>query len=137
MKGKNVYSNSKENRKLIVDNRSKIELLSCQLETQKCKEHLSFINSSYYNAGNFHLEKDYLNSIESLKSAFIKASELKETSCSKCAEFFQLTITHSLENLNEELQKITTGLLRKKRYKKCYLESCKVLHDFKHADHKI
>lgn len=76
----------------------------------------------------------YLNSIESLKSAFKKASELQESPCEKCAVFFRSTITHSLENMNEELNKMTSGIFRKKRYLSVYNESCNVLNDFKGKD---
>lgn len=114
--------NNKENR---------IELLSCQNGTQKCEEHLTIINKCYIIADNYHLEKDYLHSISSLKNAFNKANELKDTSCSKCAELFRSTITNSLENINQELSVMTKGIFRKKRFEQVYLESCNTLKDFK------
>lgn len=113
---------------------NKIELLKCQLEYQKCKEHLSLINENYYVANNYHAEKDYKNSIESLKSAFNITSQLKESPCSTCAIFFRSTITQSLENMNNELRIMTSGIFKKKRYQMVYNESCEILNDFKKND---
>jgi len=129
-----MFSSYEGDAKKVNDNQNKIELLNCQLESQKCKEHLLVINKSYSNACNFHLEKDYFNSIEALKSAYNKASELQETPCSKCAVLFRSIITQSLENMNEELNKMTSGIFSEKRYKSIYNESCIVLNDFKNKD---
>jgi hypothetical protein len=134
MSNKNVFSSSEKDNGYIEGNQNKIELLNCSLESQNCKEHLLIINKSYTNARNFHLEKDYLNSIESLKSAFYKASELKESPCSKCSLFFRFTIMQSLENINKELRDLTSGIFRKKRYQLIYKESCNILNDFKQKD---
>ena len=109
----------------------KIELLVCQSGGNNCKDQLSLINECYFEANNYHFEKDYLNSIELLKSAFFKTSDLKEASCVKCAKLFRSTITQSLENINSELQNLTTGLFRKKRYQGSYKVSCDVLKDLK------
>jgi len=111
----------------------KIELLVCNSGSQNCKEHLLTINKCYIEANNYHLEKDYLNYIESLKNAFFMTSGLQEASCLKCADFFRSTITKSLENINEELQKLTTGLISNNRYVLSYNKSCTVLNDFKKA----
>lgn len=134
MERKNVFSLSEREVERIDNNQNKIELLNCQLESQKCKDHLSLINTSYCNAYNYHLEKDYLHSIESLKSAFYKASELHETPCSKCAALFQSTITQSLKNINKELYKMTNGVFKRKRFLFSYIESCNALKDFKQKD---
>lgn len=109
----------------------KIELLTCRAGGHNCKEHLSVINKCYSEANNYHFERDYLNSIESLKSAFFKTTELNQESCVRCAGLFRLTITQSLENINNELQNLTTGLFGKKRYKTSYIASCNVLNEIK------
>lgn len=134
MSRKKVFSSNEKYDDLINDDKNKFELLNCQLHVQKCKEHLMIINKSYFNAINYQMEKDYLNSIESLKNAFHKAAELQETPCSRCAALFRLTITQSLEDMSEELHKMTTGFLRKKHYQLSYNVSCKVLNDFKKND---
>lgn len=112
----------------------KIELLVCQAGGHNCKEHLSVINDCYFEANNYHFDKDYLNSIESLKSAFFKTSDLNQDSCVKCAKLFRSTITQSLENINGELKSLTTGLLSKKRYQRSYLASCDVLNEIKQSE---
>ena len=111
--------------------KDKIELLVCNSGSQKCKEHLLIINKCYIDANDFHLQKDYMNSIESLKNAFFNTSDLKETTCLKCADLFRSAITESLENLNYELQKLTTGLIRNNRYQFCYQQSSALLNDLK------
>jgi len=109
----------------------KIELLVCQAGGQNCKEHLSIINDCYLDANNYHFEKDYLNSIESLKNAFFKTSELNQETCVKCANLFRSTIRQSLENIHGELHHLTTGLIKNRRYLNCYKKSCAVLNDLK------
>jgi hypothetical protein len=110
---------------------SKIELLTCQEGGKRCKDHLVLINQKYSIAHELLSEKDYMNSIKALKDAFYISSELRETSCLKCAELFRSTITQSLENINLELQALTSGFLKKKRYIPSYIESCNVLEELK------
>jgi hypothetical protein len=66
-----------------------------------------------------------------LKGAFYKAIELKDSQCSQCSSVFCFTITQSLENINKELQEMTTGMFKKKRYLFSYKKSCAVLDEFK------
>lgn len=109
----------------------KIELMVCQAGGHNCREHLSTINDCYLEANNYHFEKDYLSSIELLKSAFFKTCDLNQDSCVNCAKLFRSTITQSLENINNELYTLTTGLFSKKRYQKCYIASREVLNELK------
>ncbi len=131
---KNLISLNDRDIDFIDSNENKIELLSCQLEVQKCNKHLMAINKRYLNANNYLIEKDYLNSIRSLKSAYNKASELRDSSCSKCVVLFRKTITNSLENINQELSVMTSGVFRKKLYQQSYVESCNALKEFKNRD---
>ena len=110
---------------------NKIELLSCNSGANNCKNHLLVINQCYTAANSFHLEKDYYNSIESLKNAFLMTCELREDTCIHCANLFRSTIAKSLENINIELKKLTTGIMGNKRYLKSYKKSCAVLEDVK------
>lgn len=109
----------------------KIELLVCNTGSQNCKEHLLIINKCYIESNNYHFESDYNKSIESLKDAFLRTCDLHEDSCVKCAEFFRSTITKSLENINSELYKLTSGFISNNRYLKSYEKSCAVLNEFK------
>lgn len=109
----------------------KIELLSCNSGTESCKEHILIINKCYVDAKSYHLEKDYLNTIESLKNAFLMSCDLRHDSCLECANLFRSIIAKSLESINEELLNLTTGIIKNKRYIKSYKESCSVLNDVK------
>ena len=115
-------------------NHLKIELLVCQAGGHNCQEHLSVINGCYLEANNYHFEKDYLNSIESLKSAFFKTTDLNQESCVNCAKLFRSTITRSLENINGELKSLTSGFLSKNRYHRSYQASCDVLNEIKQSE---
>lgn len=128
MRKKNVLL-SENNDEMVNGNDDKIELLSCPHGSQSCKEHLLFINKNYSKALNYHLEKDYLSSIEMLKSAYYKAAELQESQCLQCSSVFRSTIIQSLENIKNELQGMTSGIFKKKQYLKSYKKSCAVLND--------
>lgn len=112
----------------------KIELLSCKAGGHACKEHLRVINQHYSEATFYYSEKDYLNSIKSLKSAFFVADDLTQDSCIKCANLFRSTITDTLVNINSELHSLTSGFFRKKRYYSSYIESCNALNELKKAE---
>ncbi len=116
---------------------NKIELLVCKSGAENCKEHLLIINQCYSDANTFHLEKDYLNSIESLRNAFLMTCDLRHDSCVECANLFRTTIADSLENINRELHILTKGMIKKKRYIKSYKKSCAVLDDVKREIKKI
>ena len=132
----NQYPSSFENTsKYSVGN--KIELLACNSGADNCKEHLLVINKCYSEATNFHLEKDYLNSIESLKNAFLMTCELRQDSCIECANLFRSIIANSLENINSELENLISGVMKNKKYLKSYKKACMVLDDVKSELKKI
>lgn len=108
----------------------KIELLSCPGKGMICKEHLSVVNKCYVESEHYQREKDYTKSIETLKSAFYKTTELVESPCNKCATVFRSTITESMENLHVELEKMSTGIFGKKRYQSSYIMADTVLREF-------
>lgn len=112
----------------------KIELLVCQAGGNTCKEHLKIINERYSEANFFHLEKDYLNSIESLKDAFFITDKLNKDTCLGCAALFRSTIAQSLKNINSELHNLSSGFFRNKKYYNCYVESCNVLNEIKNVE---
>jgi hypothetical protein len=124
-----LFSSSKKDE----GTQNKFELLTCNVQGGSCKEHLVVINECYLEANKYHLEKDYLNTIESLKNAFFRTNELNENSCVKCANLFRSTITESIENIHGELQNLTTGMFRKKRYQSSFLASRDVLNEIKRS----
>lgn len=111
---------------------AKFELVSgCPKEGNVCINHLSAINKSFASSQNYHLNKDYRRSIESLKYAYSLTSELQTSSCMECAELFRSTIIQSLEYIHEDLQKMSSGLIFSNRYKPSYAMASQVLEEFR------
>lgn len=121
-KMRRLFSLSETDTEYFNDNVDKIELAGGTLENKKCIEHLFLVNNSYHESDKFQRDKDFRNSIETLKKAFNKTFELEESSCIKCAEFFRSTIINSLENIHWELKKMSSGIFRTKRYESSRLE---------------
>ncbi|MFW6309512.1 MAG: hypothetical protein ACOC1D_00285 [Prolixibacteraceae bacterium] len=113
------------------DNFEKIELVRCPRGGKNCSSQLSDINKIYLESNNYKHNKEYRMSIESLKHAFDKTYELKESECEKCARIFRSTIIDSLENMHVELGKISSGYFRSKRFKGSYLMAEKTLQTLK------
>jgi hypothetical protein len=128
-----LFSSSKKDSEHNREQQNKFEVLTCNVLSESCKKHLVVINECYIEANKYHLEKDYLNTIESLKNAFFRTNQLNENSCLKCANLFRSTITESIENIHGELQNLTTGLFRKKCYQKSFIASCDVLNEIKNC----
>ncbi|RIH65625.1 hypothetical protein D1164_08130 [Mariniphaga sediminis] len=110
---------------------AKIEVMDCQNNGEKCKEHLAVINENYLESYQYLEGKNFRESIASLKNAFEKTHELQDTTCLKCAQLFRDTITESLEDIRDELQKMSTGIFKTKRYQSSYDEACDVLEELK------
>ena len=110
------FSLTKEEGKYVGDSQSKIQMVSCPLDNKLCVENLSAINKYYRESNDYHLKKDYPRSIEALKLAFNLTYEINNSSCLKCAELFRSTIISSLENIHLDLERMTTGLFKSKRF---------------------
>jgi hypothetical protein len=108
---------------------SKIELLGCPYGGQNCKTHLALINNNYLESAKYQNEKNYLRAIELLKSAYYTTHELQKTTCTKCASLFRSTITNSMSDIHKELQKMSTGMFRNKRYHDVYVEAGNALRE--------
>lgn len=126
-KMRRLFSLSKTDTEYLNDKVDKIEILHGKLENKRCIEHLFIVNNSYHESEKFHRDKDFRNSIETLKNAFNKTLELKEPSCIKFAELLRSTIINSLENIHWELGKMSSGIFRTKRYESSRLEVEKFL----------
>lgn len=118
----------------IANKQDKIQLVSCPRKEMVCKDQLAFVNKLYVEFEQCHIDKNFLQSIEILKNAFYKTSELTEIPCSKCAVLFRSTITESMENIHAELRKMTTGIFGNKRYQYSFLMADKVLTEFKNVE---
>ncbi len=128
---KGMFSISAKDSEYFKDNQNKIELVNCKSGGKNCKEHLSVINKSFLDSGNYQRSKDYQRSIESLKNAYDLTFELQEASCIRCAELFRSTIIQSMENMHDELHKMSTGLFKTKRFKNSYILAASILKDLK------
>lgn len=133
MKGKRrgLFSLSVEDSEYFNDMQDKFELVSCPSDGINCVEHRLVINKSFLESGKHLNNKDYQRSIEALKSAFYKTTELQETTCLKCAELFRLTITQSLEQIHADLEKMSKSFFYSKRYQSSYELACLVLEELK------
>jgi hypothetical protein len=115
------------------DKPDKIELVSCPLKEMMCKFHLSAINKSFLESELYRREKDFHRSIETLKSAFNKTTELMEHPCTKCAQLFRSTIIESLENIHGELENMSKGIFGNKRYQSSYIKVDNLLKEFENV----
>lgn len=109
----------------------KAELVNCPLREMMCNAHLSVINKSYFEAEKQRKEKNYSSSIDNLKSAFYKTSELINHPCARCVHNYRSIIIDSLENINEELDRTTSGIFGNKRLLPTFLKSSELLEEFK------
>ncbi len=115
----------------LMGKQEKIEISGCPRNGINCVEHRSIINQKYIEADRHLQSKDYQRSIEALKNAYYKATDLKENTCQSCAELFRLTITQSLEEIHADLRKMTTGFFKSKRFKSSYELATTVLEEIK------
>jgi hypothetical protein len=111
-----LFSSSAIDSEYLNSNQDKIQLVSCPRKEMICKEHLVVVNKCYVESEQYRRDKNFQQSIDTLKSAFYKTTELKDQPCSKCAVLFRSTITESMENIHDELKKMTTGIFGNKHY---------------------
>lgn len=115
------------------DSQDKIQLVSCPRKEMICKEHLAIVNKCYVESEQYRRDKEYDRTIDTLKSAFYKTTELIDQPCSKCAVLFRSTITESMENIHVELERISSGLFGKKRLHSSYIMAANVLKEFENV----
>jgi hypothetical protein len=115
------------------DSQGKIELVGCPQLGEDCKKHISQINKSFLSSDRFWRDKDYPQAIDELKSAFYTSNKFMDTSCTSCLELFHATIIRSLENIHQDLYRMSTGLFSRKRYQSSYELATGVLEEFKKA----
>jgi hypothetical protein len=130
---KKLFSFSASDTEYLNEKQDKIELLSCPRNGIICQEHLAVVNKCYVESEHYRKERDFDRSIDTLKSAFYKTTELSELPCSKCASLFRLTITESMEDMHKELGKMSNGIFSKKRYQTSYQLAGKVLKEFENV----
>lgn len=116
------------------DKHNKIKLVGeCPLNGSECSELLDTVNDRLLTSEIYFRNKEYPQSIEAIKAAFYKISELRNESCKKCIDLFQSTIIQSLENINNDLEKTCSGFLGKRRYRSSYILAADALAEMKKA----
>lgn len=133
LKGKimGLFSISEEDCHYFNDSEGFIEMESCPIEATICIEPLALINEKMRISRTHLLDKNYLQAIEELKIAYHKTTELNQDSCLQCAKLFRSTITKSMEAIHEDLQKMTTGFFKAKRFNSSLELAASVLTEFK------
>lgn len=130
---KKLFSFSEADSKKIKDDHDKIELVSCPLKEMMCNIHLSGIKESCMESEHFRKAQNFHKSIDSLKNAFYKASELMEHPCTKCAQQYRLNIVKSLANIHGELEGMPRGIFGDKNYHSMYLMAKNTLKEFENT----
>lgn len=113
------------------DNGHNVELVSCPLREIICNVHLAAINDNLKESEKYRKEKDFNKSIDILKTAFQRSTELLNHPCTSCAHHFRSKIYESLENINDELEKKSKGLFSRKKHKSSFLKAKRLLREFK------
>jgi hypothetical protein len=113
------------------DKQDVIELVNCPLKEMMCKVHLNEINKNYLDSEQFRNKKDYIKSIDSLKIAFNKTTELLEHPCTNCAQLFRQSILKTMLQIHNELDEMSKGFFGDKNYMPGYLKAVSVLTEFK------
>lgn len=133
MKGNSLCTSEQEDAQYFADSKDKFEMVSCPIKEKYCKNYLSEINNKYRESEVYRENREYQNSVAALKNAFYKSTELKETPCNKCAEFFQTNIIQSVEGINQEIHKMTVGWFKSNRYNLSYIYGRDVSNELKKA----
>jgi hypothetical protein len=108
----------------------KIELVNCP-HNCNCKSILIDINRLFHESEQYKNDKEYQFSIISLKKAFEKTYELSLPVEQECVKLFRFTIIESLENIYQELKRMTNGFFRRGRYNRSYIMTEETLKEFK------
>ena len=128
---KSLFSFSASDVDYFNDKQDKFVLAGCPIIGKYCKGKLPSINKDYLQSEQSLRNKEFNRAIDSLKSAYATASELKESPCTKCSLFFRSTITESLGNIQKELEKKSFGIFSTKRHQESYLRTGLILEEIK------
>jgi hypothetical protein len=131
VKKESLFLLSKEDSEYFRDGHNTIELVRCAMGGVNCVNHRAVINKNILASRKFLLNKDYQRSIEVLKEAYYSTSDLQQTSCINCAKLYRCMVMQTLENIHDELKKMTSGWLFPNRYKSSYELASVVLEEFK------
>lgn len=119
------------NKGLAKDFQPKFEILICPNNKKECIPQLPVINQYFNESQLYFLDKDYKHSIENLRQAYAITFEIKDPACLKCADVFRANIISSLENIHSELQRLTSGWFKARRYQSSLELVIQVLKEYK------
>lgn len=93
-----------------------IILESCPNGGHNCQFLLKHINEIMAHARDCIANKDYQKALELKSRAFNETISLRYEQCLSCTNFFRNTILESVNNVVCDLQKMTSGIFRNKKY---------------------
>ena len=98
------------------DEEDYLQLEHCPDGGTKCLSQRAVINECMQ-LSRIHIEnKNYNEVVLNLEKAFESTFDLNFKPCHSCAVFFRNLIFNSLKRSESELEKMTTGVFRKKKY---------------------
>lgn len=104
-----------------ISQEDKFELVSCSVKGVHCRGILPEINELYARSESARIDKEYQRSAELLQKAYAKTLLLDKPVCAQCVNFFQTSITETMEQMEEEVHDMSVGFFHKKRYEHVYL----------------
>ncbi|KOH45429.1 hypothetical protein [Sunxiuqinia dokdonensis] len=126
-----VFSKVKAEQKFSKSSVEAIHLESCPQHGDNCKAHRAVINECLKNSFEFFMQSHYDQAVNELKKAFNETLTMEQETCAKCAELFRLRITTSLEQIQQELQKMTSGFFKSNRHKPSLEYATTVINELK------
>lgn len=126
-----LFSLSEEGNNDLKYNEDKFQMTSCPINGNNCKNHLPEINSDFRISNRAKENKNFQRSIKALRHGFYKSCELKDPICLKCSQLFCSSYIQSLEQIHNELEYMSSGLLGNKRYQNSCFQANDILNEFK------
>ncbi len=126
-----IFSKTKAEHKFSKHSVEAIHLESCPQNGDNCQAHRAVINECLKKSFDCFLESHYEKSVNELKTAFEQTLDMEGETCAKCAELFRLRITASLEQIQSELQQMTTGFFKSKQHKPSLEHATTVINELK------
>jgi len=106
-----------------------IKLLNCPFEGYSCAGQMDEMNNNLAEAWEYFISKEYSHGFHVLKKAFDSTFILRKDPCKNCARLFRRVIIESCENVTLDLKKMTSGIIKRKKYISDYELAKKVLKD--------
>lgn len=104
------------------DQEEKFELISCPLKGAYCDVLRPELNRKYADSQLYIRNRQFVQAMSELKSAYYKTYDLPGAPCGKCAAFFRSELMDSMENMKDELKRMSSGWFKNNRYKPVYEE---------------